>query len=396
MKCPRRTQWVKWVIGVFALPASFMLAVWMMMVPHPAVPTAPVDREQLETWLDNIVSAQAATAVSIAVVQNGEVTWEMASGTANPFRGQAATPQTRYHIWSVTKLATALTVLTLVEDQKLDLDLPVTEILPWLDIDEDPENRMTTRDLLRHTSGLQDTVPAVFGWLQYDENLPDQTAFLRQEMPEYRELDFRPGYDRSYSNLGYMVLGAIIEAQTGQAYEEAVLEHVLEPVGMTSSSFVFGAPQTANEALGSHPIVHFFTPLLPYLADLSALVRERDNRIWWLNRVYIKATPPTGLIASARDAALLGAATLSNGSVLQGEDTVRLMIAPDPEDLRLGWFERDRAAQWLQHRGGGPGFAAVVRVYPAQGLSLAVLASGTSAPVVDIADVVARSFVDER
>ena len=387
-----QTRRAKWVISVIALLASSMLSVWMMMLPHPAVPAAPVDRDQLKGWLNSIVSSQAATAISITVIHNGEVAWEMASGTANPYRDQETTPQTRYHIWSVTKLATALTILTLAEDQQLDLDLPVTDILPWLDIYEDTENRMTTRDLLRHTSGLQDTVPAVFGWLQYDENLPNQTEFLRQRMPDYRDLSFQPGTNRSYSNLGYMLLGAIIEQQTGKAYEDEVYERVLEPAGMTSSGFAFGAPQTANEALGSHPLAHFFTPILPFFADLNDLVRERDGRIWWLNRVYIKATPPTGLIASARDAARLGAAAMEGGPVLQSEDTVRLMIAPEPKNFSLGWFERDAEAQWLQHRGGGPGFAAVVRVYPAQGLSIAVLASGTDAPVVEIADVVARSF----
>ncbi len=395
MKYLAHVRWRKWVVSVITLLAAPLFAVWMMMVPHPDEPLAPVDRDHLQVWLDDIVASQTATAISIAVVQNGEVAWEMASGTANPYRDQKATSQTRYHIWSVTKLATALTILTLAEDQQLDLDLPVTEILPWLDIDEDTVHRMTTRDLLRHTSGLQDTVPAVFGWLQYDENLPNQTEFLRQKMPDYRELDFQPGSDRSYSNLGYMVLGAIVEAVSGQTYEEAVSERVLEPAGMTSSSFVFGPPQTANEALGSHPLVHFFTPFLPYFADLSELVRERDRRIWWLNRVYIKATPPTGLISTARDAASLGAVTIGRGPVLPTDEAVRLMIAPEPGNFSLGWFERDAEARWFQHNGGGPGFAAVVRVYPAQDISIAVLASGTSAPVVDIADVVARSFGGE-
>lgn len=384
--------WTKGVCCVLALLASSMVAMWMLSIPHPPVPAAPVDRNYIARWLESIVSAQAATAISIAVIQDGEILWETASGTANPFKDQEATPKTRYHIWSVTKLATALTILTLAEDRQLDLDLPIAEILPWLELGDTMENRITTRDLLRHTSGLQDTVPAVFGWLQYDENLPNQTAFLRQKMPAYRDLRFQPGDDRSYSNLGYMLLGAIIEAQTGQAYEKTVFERVLEPAGMTSSSFVFGAPQTGNEALGSHPLLHFFTPILPYFADLDDLFRERDMRIWWLNRVYIKATPPTGLIASARDAARLGAVTMAQGPVLQSDDTVRLMIAPDPENFSLGWFEHDASAQWLQHRGGGPGFAAVVRVYPAQSLSIAVLASGTNAPIVDIADVVAQAF----
>ena len=343
MKYVAHKRWVKWVIGLLA---SFMLAVWMMMVPQPAVPTAPVDRDDLKVWLDSIVSAQAATAISIAVIQNGDVALEMASGTANPFRAQQATPQTRYHVWSVTKLATALTILTLAEDQQLDLDLPVADILPWLDLDEATENRITTRDLLRHTSGLQDTVPAVFGWLQYDENLPNQTEFLRKKMPTYRDLRFQSGDDRSYSNLGYMLLGAIIESKTGQAYEDAVFARVLEPAGMASSSFVFSAPQSENEALGSHPLVHVFTPLLPFFADLDNLFRARDGRIWWLNRVYIKATPPTGLIASARDAAPLGAVTLAKGPVLQSDEMVRLMIAPDQKDFSLVCFERESAAQF--------------------------------------------------
>ncbi|PSL17744.1 beta-lactamase [Shimia abyssi] len=141
MKYVAHKRWAKWVIGLLA---SFMIAVWMMMVTHPAAPTAPVDRDHLEVWLDSIVSAQAATAISIAVIQNGEVAWEMASGTADPFKDQKATPQTIYHIWSVTKLATALTILTLAGDQELDLDLPVADILPWLDLVEAAENRITT------------------------------------------------------------------------------------------------------------------------------------------------------------------------------------------------------------------------------------------------------------
>ena len=98
---------------------------------------------------------------------------------------------------------------------------------------------MTVRDLLRHTSGLKDTVPAVFGWLRYDEDLPNQSEYLRLKMPDYASLRFLPGEDRRYSNLGYMVLGAVIEAVTGQTYEDVVRERVLGPAGMTSADFVF-------------------------------------------------------------------------------------------------------------------------------------------------------------
>ncbi len=69
MRHRARARWGKWVVSVITLLAAPMFAVWMMVVPHPDVPTAPVDRDHLVVWLDNIVLAQAATAISIAVVQ---------------------------------------------------------------------------------------------------------------------------------------------------------------------------------------------------------------------------------------------------------------------------------------------------------------------------------------
>ena len=291
---------------------------------------------------------------------------------------------------------TDLAVLDLVEDGLLDLDGSVKEYLAWFDIEPTEGRAMTVRDLLGHTSGLRDTVPAVFGWLRYDEALPNQTDYLRAKMPDYRSLRFAPGEDRSYSNLGYMVLGAIIEAATGQAYSDVIHERVLAPAGMGSTDFIYNADLAPQEALGSHPIIHIFSPILPFLIDMGDFVHTRKGALLWQNRLYVEATPPTGLIASARDAAHLGHAAMVPGIVLN-EKTLGLMLAKTDKQTPLGWSERGGDTQaWLQHRGGGPGFASVVRVYPEQGLSIAVLASGTSAPVVDIVDVVARSFGGEQ
>ncbi len=377
--------------GMTALLIVVGALLYLFAIRPPRIPNGPVSQSELTAWLDDLVQSKAAAAVSVAVLRDGNVVWEHAVGKANPFEGQAATPETVYHVWSVTKIATALAVLDLTEDGILDLDTAVSEILPWLGVEESSGRKMTVRDLLRHTSGLRDTVPAVFGWVRYDEALPNQTDYLRSRIPDYRTLRFTPGEDRRYSNLGYMVLGAIIEEVTGKDYEDVIRERVLAPAGMTSTDFVFSPELAPHEALGTHPIIHIFTALLPFLIDMRELVHTRKGQLLWLNRLYVEATPPTGLIASVRDAALLANAAMAAGIVLD-ENMLGLMIPERSEEFPLGWNERGGGERpWFQHRGGGPGFAAVVRVYPTEGLAIAVLASGTSALMADTAGLIAAA-----
>lgn len=357
----------------------------------PRAPQGAVKQSDVIDYLDRLVASKAATAVSVAVLRDGDIVWEHATGQANPFKDRTASPDTAYHVWSVTKVATALAVLDLVEEELLDLDAPVTEYLAWFEIEPMDGQVMTVRDLLGHTSGLRDTVPAVFGWLRYDEALPNQTDFLKAKMPDYRSLRFAPGEDRRYSNLGYMVLGAIIEAVTGQAYSDVIHERVITPVGMASTDFIFTSDLAQEEALGSHPIIHIFSPLLPFLIDMGDFVHKREGSLLWQNRLYVEATPPTGLIATARDAVHLAQAAMMPGAVLETQ-TLGLMIPKTAEQTSLGWFESGgETRRWFQHRGGGPGFAATVRVYPDEGFAIAVLASGTAAPTSTVADLIART-----
>lgn len=377
--------------GMTALLIVVAALLYLIAIKPPRIPNGPISQSDLTAWFDDLVQSKAAAAVSVAVLRDGKVVWEHAAGQANPIEGQAATPETVYHVWSITKVATALAVLDLTEDGILDLDTAVSEILPWLGVEESSGRKMTVRDLLRHTSGLRDTVPAVFGWVRFDEVLPNQTDYLRSRIPDYRTLRFTPGEGRRYSNLGYMVLGAIIEEVTGKDYEDVIRERVLAPAGMTSTDFVFSSELAPHEALGTHPIIHIFSPLLPFLIDMSELVHTRKGQLLLLNRLYVEATPPTGLIASARDVALLANAAMAAGIVLD-ENMISLMIPERREEFPLGWYERGGGEQsWFQHRGGGPGFAAAVRVYPTEGLVIAVLASGTAALTADVANLIAAA-----
>jgi CubicO group peptidase (beta-lactamase class C family) len=141
---------------------------------------------------------------------------------------------------------------------------------------------------------------------------------------------------------------------------------------------------TKHEAFGTLPLIHLYTPLLPGLLDTSALIHKRQGKLLWLNRVYIDATPSTGLIGPSTDIARFMIAYLNHGSLdgnllLQPESVTMLTETPPMHGHGLGWsMGASNNARYLEHAGGGPGFATIMRLYPEKGLGLAILANGTN------------------
>jgi CubicO group peptidase (beta-lactamase class C family) len=152
---------------------------------------------------------------------------------------------------------------------------------------------------------------------------------------------------------------------------------------MSQTNFVYTPGMAAHEAAGTLPIVHFYTPLLPILLDINAIVRERQGKLLWLNRVYIDATPSTGLIGPAPDVARLMIAYLNLGildgkRILRPESVATLTETAPMDGHGLGWFiGESNGSRYLEHAGGGPGFATLMRLYPERELGIAILANGT-------------------
>ena len=223
----------------------------------------------------------------------------------------------------------------------------------------------------------------MIGWVHYEDATRDQTELTRQHLAEFKRLKFEPGAKASYSNFNYMLLGAIIEAVTGLRYEAYLSDSILHPLGMLQTNFVLTSSMAEHEASGSLPLVHFYTPLLPTLLDVKALVRKRQGKLLWLKRVYIDATPSTGLIGPASEVARLMLAYLNGGEldgarILQPQTVAMLNEIKPLNGHGLGWFMGEsHGRSYLGHAGGGPGFATDMRLYPAEKLGVAILANGT-------------------
>ncbi|WP_412060783.1 serine hydrolase domain-containing protein [Rubrivirga sp. IMCC45206] len=183
----------------------------------------------------------------VLIAKDGEPVVERAFGWADRARGERVTPETRFNVGSINKELTAVAVLQLAARGAVDLDAPIGAVLDGFP--EGIADAVTVRHLLQHRSGwghYWDHPVFVAREAELTE-IGDYLAFIRT-IP----LDFAPGAREQYSNVGYEVLGAIVEAASGQRYADYVAAHVTGPAAMTDArTATHGAPGHATPYLGA-------------------------------------------------------------------------------------------------------------------------------------------------
>ncbi|UWZ83960.1 serine hydrolase [Occallatibacter riparius] len=189
--------------------------------------------------LESQMKARRVPAVSIAVVRNGAIDWARAYGVSSLDGGPVST-RTLFGAASISKAVTALGVLKLVEEGKIDLDANVNHYLKRWKIPDNEytaNRKVTVRELLNHTSGIgthngeiydsASPIPTLLQLLEGEK--PARTPAVRVEAV--------PGTKFAYSNGGYLVLTLLIEDVTGQPFAAYMRRAVLDPIGMTHSTF---------------------------------------------------------------------------------------------------------------------------------------------------------------
>jgi N-acyl-D-amino-acid deacylase len=199
--------------------------------PAPAGNPPRRDFASLEPLMEQFVERRHIAGASMAVAYQGRIVSDRGYGLADVATRQPVEPQTLFSIASVTKSFTAVGVLKLVEQGKLDLNARVVNVLTDLRPPRgqrivDPRFRqITVHQLLFHGSGLP-----------HDSKGGGNGE--RVEEDGYRELMtqpllFEPGTDHRYSNAGFVVLRLVIEHVARQPYEAFIKQHVLQPIGIT-------------------------------------------------------------------------------------------------------------------------------------------------------------------
>jgi CubicO group peptidase (beta-lactamase class C family) len=170
---------------------------------------------------------------SLGVVLDGELVYTRGYGMSNLEHDIPITPSSIFHVASISKQFTALSIALLAEDGLLSLDDDVRTHVPEL---PDYGTRITIRNFIHHTSGVRDMwdLLRLAGWRQDDLINEDD---LLDIVPRQKALNFQPGSEHLYSNSGYALLSTIVKRVSDQSLREFAAERIFKPLGMTRTHF---------------------------------------------------------------------------------------------------------------------------------------------------------------
>ena len=220
--------------------------------PSDALPALDVSRgtgraafaSLLDTYLADLTDRDLFSS-SVLVAREGDTLFERAYGLANRESGVPNRPETLFDLGSITKTFTKIAAGQLLRDGKLALDDTVLDMIPDYP-NREAGRKITVAHLLEHTSGLGDIFDEQFLKIRKTLLTPRDFFPIFAEKP----LSFEPGEGRQYSNAGYVLLGAIVEAASGRPYEEYIAENIFEPAGMDESGFFVRDGSAPNVAVG--------------------------------------------------------------------------------------------------------------------------------------------------
>jgi len=215
---------------------------------------------ELEEYISGIMDEHQVPGLALAVLKDDEIIYARGFGYRDRSRRLRVDEETVFGIASVTKSFTAAAIMKLVDDGVLSVNDPVVEHLPEFRVpDEEALSRITIRDFMAHLSGIPPQPNLGYamrhsmrGYPKYnpheedsdedqgdeqDEPVVETYEDLMEQLADGYDLLGSPGEWLSYSNDAYALLGAIIERASGQLYESFVSEHILEPNGMSRTTF---------------------------------------------------------------------------------------------------------------------------------------------------------------
>ena len=344
----------------------------------------PSVEKHLWPLVEAFMGSRDVAGLAVAVVQDGEVV-SRGFGVRDVGTGERVTPETMFHLASVSKpfVATAVVSLATAHDASepaLDLDAPIVAWVPEFTLADGRADEVTARGLLSHTSGLPDV--AEFGW--HDPQLGDDALSDFARSLSTRRLQFAPGSECSYSNAGFELLGLLLSRVTGTTFEAAIRQQVLLPLGMRNSTF---RRAEVPAHLGAAP--HVGMPprvpgdAYPYTrrhAPSSTLHSNLVEMSRWLAahlQPYDWPAQGPGDSLVRLDPALLD---------LMWRPVIPLGEPPWEIDMALGWcLGSYRGRRTVGHSGGDPGFGSMLVLVPESRTGVVVLANSNTVPTSTIA-----------
>jgi len=309
----------------------------------------------IEAMLEEALLEPVGGVVAAVRFPDGEAVFAAAGSSKE---GEALDTEDSFRVASITKTFIAALVLSLVDDGLVSLDLPVAGYLPSLGIDD----RITVRHLMNHSSGLADH----WGLSQEPSEACAPCLWEPEDLVALIDLSqptFEPGTHWSYTSTGYVILGMLIEAVTGNDLAAELRHRVLEPARV-ENSFLFGFEPARVEPVTGHwldaegvpvPYPFSYEELMTRAGAAGSLVSSAPDLLTFLDALFAEQIIPAPLLAEMLDT---------------------VPRTPDGGDqfVRFGLgIHHPMVGDWWMHGGGIPGFLSVYFRDPSTGATVIVL-----------------------
>jgi CubicO group peptidase (beta-lactamase class C family) len=330
-----------------------------------------IDELQLQARVREIANRWPAVGLAVGVVRDGSLEFFSGHGLANIASNTPITEDTVFRVGSLTKTFTAIAVLQLWEQGRIDLDAPANHYLRTFRLVPAKASfrPATVRQLLTHTAGIGEVLhPAgllrpLFGeTVKAGGPVPSLAEYYRGGL----DIQAEPGTRFRYTDHGFATLGQLVEDITGQRLDRYLHEHVFQPLGMADTSLVRSELAPARLATG-------------YKLGSGGPRAVTDYEVITVGAAAASSTPSD---LARYVAALLGGGTNQHGSVLKPA-TLAMMFEPhyqpDPRIPGMGLsFFRGNAGGHpvVEHQGIVPGFNSQILLAPGDGIGVLAFTNG--------------------
>jgi CubicO group peptidase (beta-lactamase class C family) len=310
------------------------------------------------------------------VIHNGKLAFQKGYGAANLEYNIAVTPDTVYHVASVSKQFTAMALVLLEQDGKLSLEDDIHKYLKELP----PYSRpITLRNLLQHTSGIRDQwqTLGIAGWRLDD--VITQKQILRMLFHQ-KELNFEPGTRHLYSNGGYTLAAEIVARVSGKSMPDFCDERIFKPLGMTRTHFHIDHRRIVPDRAYSYEPAgsgYQASPLNYANVGATSLFTTAPDLAKWLDNFREPKVGGKTAIARLQEQAVLA-------------DNTKIDYALG---VSIGNY---RGLKTISHGGGDAGYRSFVLWFPEHQLGVAVVSGLASFNSGNIANRVATVFLEQH
>lgn len=349
-------------VAVATRAMAAMVAAIVLWIGAPALPTSAatvgpeaLDTDTVDSYVEGYLDRHGLVGATVAVVHDGEVLHTAGYGNSH---GAETTADTPMATGSVGKHVTAVALLQLVDDGRVDLDDPVIEHLPEFALDDERVSDITIRQLLSHTSGLPNPV-----LVESASNLSEGVQRLQDW-----QLETDPGQQYSYSNMNYHVAARLIETVTETPFATYLEDNLFEPLGMDHTRSV-DTTSADDPGLQVGHVTAYGTALQ---------LRETEQLI----------AGAGGVISTAEDQArwlamLTNAGTAPGGEQLLSPELLDEAQSPQPGSDRdgLGWHLSGAGVDppRVGHSGATSRYSAQLDIVPSSGYGIVVMLNSFTA-----------------